>query len=152
MTRSLALLLVLSAVPAAAEGPVQVLECRLDVAATQGASGQIALEGGVMTLVDVAIYGETGRVEVTMTRLGDGLSRVVIRSIAYQKPAAQGTGTQTITGQATLLMHDNAVCETEGCARYQGAIDAKLASQIFGTVLAGLASPRDCVPVWPPKD
>jgi hypothetical protein len=147
------LLSLLAAAPlqAAAAGPLQVLDCRLAIASAEGAGGQIVLEGGTMLLVDVAVYGERGRVEVTMTRLGERLSRVVIRAISYERSVAEGTGTQTVTGEANLLMEGSAACTAEGCARFEGAVDADLAMQIYGSVLAALAAPGDCRPVWPPK-
>lgn len=144
-------LALLAGAAAAAEGPVQLLACDLELPAALGAGGEIALAAGTMTLVDVAVLGERGRVEVEMVRLGEGLARVRIRAYAYERPVAEGTGAQSVTGEATFLLVDGEPCAAEGCARFAGAIDAELARSIFGAVLAALGSPKDCRPIWPPR-
>ncbi|WP_118132607.1 hypothetical protein [Oceanicella sp. SM1341] len=129
----------------------RVIQCTLAVPNTPRAGAMIAMDGEIMTQVNAVVHGDSGRLEVDMTRLGTATSLVQIRMMNYAKEGDQ-VKAEMLRGTARLMLENNAVCEREGCTAYWGALDERLSQAILGNVLQALSDPQQCDTVWERAD
>ncbi|QDL92898.1 hypothetical protein FDP22_14565 [Paroceanicella profunda] len=131
----------------ASAADVRVIQCALAVPNTPRAGAQISMDGQVMTEVNAVVHGDSGRLEVDMTRLGTATSLVRIRMFNYVKEGDKITA-ELLRGTARLMLENNAVCDRDGCAAYWGSLDQRLSAAILGNILQALADPQQCDTIW----